>query len=96
MIDPREVERAIAEEVKRGAAQPDVDEFTEQVADTVRDFSPVGTGKFRRSIKTNKTGRLDGNYVYSDDDPEKVEALEYGTSDTEAFSPFAKAALKHR
>lgn len=93
-VDPSEVENAIVDEIKDGKAQTDVDAFTDKVADTVRGLSPVGTGKFRRSIKTRKSPMA--GQIYSDDDPDKVAAIEYGTSDTPEFAPFAKAALHHR
>lgn len=104
-INSQDIQRAIAEAMVESRDLPaEFDRFLDEVADTVRDLSPVGTGKFRNSIKARRLrNRLDAGalrrgasigQVYSDDDPEKVAAIEFGTSDTEEFAPFRKAAAR--
>jgi len=95
-VNPREIEAAILAEAKK--SQPlhrEIDEFAEKAADTVKQFAPVDTGKFKASIKVRNTGTdrdgLPQFEVFSDDDEQKVGAIEYGSH---GDAPFAKAALK--
>ncbi|BBY43245.1 HK97 gp10 family phage protein [Mycolicibacterium celeriflavum] len=102
-IDPREIEKAIAEEAKSSSAvRSELDEFVEEVAETVRSLAPVDTGKFRNSIKARKSGRLNGidkgsgvqvGEVYSDDPAAPF--IEHGTGDTPAHAPFLRTAFRY-
>ena len=105
-INVRDVENAILTAVAESRTLPArFNAFLDDVADTWRSFAPVGTGKYRKSIKTRsvrtrltasslRRGAPIGS-VYSDDDVEKALAIEYGTSDTEEHAPMRKTYARY-
>ncbi len=83
----------------------------ERVADTVREFVPVLTGETKASIEVKSrkseykrigTRRIKIGEVYSDEDPAKVNTIEFGRSAedehgaTPEFAPFRKSAALWR
>ncbi|BBY82287.1 hypothetical protein H7I53_13665 [Mycolicibacterium pulveris] len=111
-MDVDEIERAILSEIANDAElRAELERIPDRVAETVRSFVPVDTGTAKASIdvKARRTPYKRIGYrpikigtVRSDDDPAKVNTLEYGrgaTSEhgaTEAFYMFAKAAARWR
>lgn len=84
-----DIKKAILEAVNRdtGDVRRDLMELPDKLANTLREFTPVLTGRTEKSIevKTRKselkklsTRRTKIGSVYSDDDPERVAAIEYG------------------
>ena len=74
------------------------------VAETWRERVPESTGTYKRSIKKRslsahfsagalRRGTAVGQ-VYSDDDPGKVAAIEFGTEDTPEIAPMRKTAAR--
>jgi hypothetical protein len=81
----------------------------EKIERTVEEFTPVLTGETRKSIsvksrrtalKKLSTRRVTLGTVYSDDDPQRVAAIEYGRGEsdehggTPEFAMFRKAAAQ--
>lgn len=79
----------------------------DQIADTVQSFVPVDTGEAKASIEVKarrspykrlSTRKVKIGTVLSDDDPAKVNSLEFGrsgdneTGETEEFAMFRRAA----
>jgi hypothetical protein len=100
-MNQREIETAILEEIRKsGTLRREFEDYLERIAADWRKLAPVDTGTYRKSIKVKKAGGRLGDVtqgapigsVYSDDDPDKVAAIEYGTSDTKEFAPMRKTA----
>lgn len=82
----------------------ELNDVLDDIAETWRELSPVGTGKYRRSITTERkhtrltrAGLLRGftfGRVHSTDDDEKVLVIEYGSEDTPEFKPMRKTLAR--
>ncbi|MGJ6126194.1 hypothetical protein QN239_26815 [Mycolicibacterium sp. Y3] len=105
----KQIEQAILDAINASSSElrRDLQAVPEKVADTVRAFTPVLTGETKASIevKTRKTAlkklstrKTKLGTVYSDDDPAKIAALEYGRGAddehgaTPEFAMFRRAA----
>ncbi|MGV0578979.1 hypothetical protein ABQE57_07970 [Mycolicibacterium elephantis] len=109
-MDADEIERAILDEIAKDAElRVELERIPDRVADTVRSFVPIDTGTAKASIevKGRRTPYRRLGYrpikigtVRSDDDPAKVNALEYGRGATAEhgatpeFAMFRKAAAR--
>jgi hypothetical protein len=103
-----EIRDAILEAINNDAELfAELEALPDKIADTVREFTPILTGetvksievKARRSaIKRLSTRLAKLGEVYSDDDPERVGAIEYGRGETDKhggtpeFAMFRRAA----
>ncbi|MCV7221536.1 hypothetical protein [Mycolicibacterium elephantis] len=109
-MDADEIERAILDEIANDAElRAQLERIPDRVADTVQSFVPVDTGTAKASIEVQgrRTPYKRLGYrpikigtVRSDDDPAKVNTLEFGRGATaehgatEAFYMFTKAAAR--
>ena len=100
-MNARDIENAILDAIVESRYLPgEFDKMLDSIADTWRDLSPVGTGEYRRGIKTESYGaRLSSGGLrrgtpvgraYHDGDLEKAWAIEAGTADTPAFHPMMR------
>ncbi|MFN6550668.1 hypothetical protein ACP6C7_18865 [Mycolicibacterium septicum] len=105
-----EIQRAILDEINKSTALfAELESIPEQVEKTVEEFTPVLTGETKKSIEVKhrktalkklSTRRVKLGEVYSDEDPAKVNTIEYGRSDaddnggTPEFAMFRRAAAE--
>ena len=103
-------EKAILEEIsKDDDLRARIEAVPDKVAATVVALVPVDTGTAKASIEVKarrspwkrlSTRRIKVGEVFSDDDPAKINTLEYGRSEsdnngpTEEFAPFRRAAAR--
>ncbi len=103
-----DIQREILAAINDNAALfAELESIPEQVEKTVEEFTPVLSGDTKRSIEVKhrktalkklSTRRVKLGEVYSDEDPAKVNTIEYGRSATDdngatpEFAPFRKAA----
>lgn len=108
MLDSDEIRSAIMEAVSESKTlRAELMAFPEKVEKTVEHFTPVLTGQTVKSVTTKhrrspyrklSTRRTKIGEVYSDDDPARVGAIEYGRGDdaehggTEGAYMFTRAA----
>lgn len=104
----KEIEDAILEAIAEDQElRTKLEAVPDAVADTVQSFTPVDTGTAKASIEVQArrtpykrlgTRRIKIGEVFSEDDPAKINALEYGRSDaddsggTPQFAMFRRAA----
>lgn len=79
--------------------------FPERIEKTVEEFTPVLTGQTVKSISTKhrrteykrlSTRRIKIGEVFSDDDPVRVGAIEYGRNDTDEHGGSPEHAMFRR
>ncbi|MHA3020137.1 hypothetical protein ACXPWS_07655 [Mycobacterium sp. BMJ-28] len=105
---PKEIEKALIAAINEQTPnlRRKLESLPDRGADLVRAFMPVRTGAARDSVRVDKrkselkklsTRKTKLGRVYSDGDPKKMAAIEYGRhngeqGDTPEFAPFRRAA----
>lgn len=105
-----EIQKAILEAINESAElRATIEAAPDQLAGMVRANMPVDTGEAKLSVEVKArrtpykrltTRRITVGTVFSDDDPAKINTLEYGRSasddngETPEFAPFRRAAAE--
>lgn len=107
MTTRKDIEKAIIAAINADAEdlRKDLQTLPEKVADTVRQLTPVLTGETEASIEVKSrkselkklgTRRTKLGEVYSDDDPERVNSIEFGRGADEEHGETPEHAMFRR